>query len=265
MSWLRTLGSTQLRVSSLALGTVKLGRNTAVTYPTSFQLPTHAEADELLQRAWDLGINLLDTAPAYGDSETRLGGLAATRQHDWLMCTKVGEEFDGKESRFDFSADHIRRSVERSLQRLQRDHLDIVLLHSDGNDLDILHHSGGLEQLRKLQQAGWIRAVGMSTKTLAGAIAAAKLCDVVMLTYNLEQQGEESALAAAARAGTGTLIKKALGSGHLLRDDRHSLRDILALPLNHPGTHSVVLGTVSPVHLEACVVSAKSLLSVAER
>ena len=69
----RPLGSTGLRVSPLGLGTVKLGRDQGVKYPNGFTIPDDAAARALLDQARALGINLIDTAPAYGVSEQRLG------------------------------------------------------------------------------------------------------------------------------------------------------------------------------------------------
>ena len=91
MSWLRPLGRTGLQVSALGLGTVKLGRNQDVKYPRAFELPDDRSAAALLDRARGLGINLLDTAPAYGSSEERLGGLLAGQREHWIICSKVGE------------------------------------------------------------------------------------------------------------------------------------------------------------------------------
>ena len=71
----RPLGSTGLMVSPLGLGTGKLGRDQGVKYPSGFQIPDDDEARMLLKLARDLGINLIDTAPAYGRSEERLGPL----------------------------------------------------------------------------------------------------------------------------------------------------------------------------------------------
>jgi aryl-alcohol dehydrogenase-like predicted oxidoreductase len=69
----RQLGRTGLTVSSVALGTTKLGRNTGVKYPVDFALPSDQEVAALLESARQLGVNLIDTAPAYGESERRLG------------------------------------------------------------------------------------------------------------------------------------------------------------------------------------------------
>jgi aryl-alcohol dehydrogenase-like predicted oxidoreductase len=117
MSFMRTLGTTGIEVSALGLGTVKFGRNTGVKYPTTFDLPSDDSIRKLLAQARELGINMIDTAPAYGSSEERLGQLLTNRP-DWILVTKVGEEFNGTNSTFDFSAQHTRFSIERSLKRL---------------------------------------------------------------------------------------------------------------------------------------------------
>lgn len=112
----RQLGSTDIEVSVLGLGTVKLGRDQEVKYPSGFTIPNDNEVRDLLALATELGINFIDTAPAYGNSEERLGQLM-TNPNDWVIMTKVGEIFEKGKSSFDFSAAHTRLSVERSLKR----------------------------------------------------------------------------------------------------------------------------------------------------
>lgn len=280
MSWLRPLGDTGLQVSALGLGTVKLGRTEGLKYPGAFTLPDQRSARELLSLARSLGINLLDTAPAYGSSEERLGELLAGQRSDWILCTKVGEEFEGGQSRFDFSPEATRDSVLRSLRRLATDVLDIVLVHSNGDDLRIIAELGTLQMLGRLQREGLIRAFGISTKTVAGGLAAAEQCAVMMATYNLRQREEAAVLDACARRDVGALVKKPLDSGRLdcshPRDgDRNygqanraqpsdelqpSLRESLELVLSHPGASSAVVGTISPIHLRANVECARDLL-----
>jgi aryl-alcohol dehydrogenase-like predicted oxidoreductase len=160
MNWLRPLGSTGLEVSAIGLGTVKLGRDRGVKYPAAFTIPDTRAARDLLAQARDLGINLIDTAPAYGDSELRLGELLRGQRNHWVLCSKVGEEFEGGRSLFDFSPRHTRGSVRRSLQRLETDVLDLVLVHSDGDDLRIIKECGTLETLQDLKREGLIRAFG---------------------------------------------------------------------------------------------------------
>jgi aryl-alcohol dehydrogenase-like predicted oxidoreductase len=237
------LGDTGLSVAKLSLGTVKLGRDQGVKYPTPVRIPTDTEARELLATAQGLGINMLDTAPAYGRSEERLGQLLAGQRAQWLICTKVGEEFVDGQSSHDFSPEHCRFSIERSLTRLQTDYLDIVLIHSNGDDLNILDKFGTLEALQALQQAGKIRAVGISHKTYAGAERALDLrADVIMATLNTEQTQDLPLIKRAALQGCGVLIKKALSSGHGKASD-------LKFVSEQAGVHSIVVGTTSPIHL----------------
>ncbi len=267
MNWLRPLGRTGLDVSAIGLGTVKLGRARGVKYPQRFTIPDDATAARLIDRARGLGINLIDTAPAYGCSESRLGELLAGQRNNWVICSKVGEEFDDGESRFDFSPEHIRTSVERSLRRLATDEIDIVLIHSDGNDLDIIRRMGSLDALAVLKQRGLIRAIGMSTKTVEGGLAAAQQADVVMLTYNPGHRDEEPVLAECERLKTGALIKKALASGHLAADSAKkevdSVQASLDLIFAHPGTSAAIIGTISESHLESNVLAARRALAKA--
>ena len=242
----RELGSTGIKVSVLGLGTVKLGRSEGVKYPHPFTIPDDSQARRLLDTAAELGINLLDTAPAYGDSEARLGRLLKGRRQQWVLCTKAGEEFEGGQSRYDFRPETLHASVRRSLQRLGADCLDIVLLHSDGRDTEILQE-GALEALKEIKQQGLVRAVGMSVKTAAGGCLAAEQGDAVMLCYRPDYQDEAAVLEHCARHGAGALIKKVLDSGHAVSPDVpvRNLRFALA----HPAATAAIVGTISQEHL----------------
>ena len=254
----RSLGQTGMEVSILGLGTVKFGRNEAVKYPDSFALPDDKQASELLAIARDHGINLIDTAPAYGTSEERLGHLLRGQRKHWLICTKVGEEFTNGNSSFNFSPEHTRFSVERSLKRLNTDALDIVLVHSDGNDIDIIKRFGTLDVLAELKSQGKLRAYGMSTKTLAGGLLAAKQADVVMITWNLQYREEIPVADYCLDRGKGVLIKKVLASGHStalshphtgVSDD--PVKQCFDMVFAHPGVSSAIVGTINPQHLIA--------------
>lgn len=244
------IGDTGLAVSPLGLGTVKLGRNQGVKYPSGFELPDDREAANLIAQAKDLGINLIDTAPAYGISEERLGTLLQGQRHDWIICSKVGEEFEHGQSRFDFTAAHTRRSVERSLRCLRTDVIELVLVHSDGNDLDIIQQGEALETLAQLKREGLIRAFGMSTKTVDGGIEAAKRSDCVMVTYNLQHRDEVPVLDYCVAQRKAVFIKKALASGHIaLATDCDPVQASMDFLYAHPGVSSAIIGTINPHHL----------------
>lgn len=258
------LGSTDIEVSQLGLGTVKLGRNEGVKYPQGFMLPDDKAADQLIGTAADLGINLIDTAPAYGSSEERLGKLLRERRKQWVICSKVGEEFSDGLSTFDFSEAHTRSSIDRSLQRLRTDFIDIVLVHSDGNDRAIIEESGILSTLADIRKQGKIRSFGMSTKTIEGGLLAASLSDVVMVTYNPGHREEEPVLDYCRDHNKGCLIKKAFASGHFSNNDKGSDKDTdpvrasIDFVFAHQGVTSAIIGTINIAHLRhnvACLAS----------
>ena len=158
MAFLRELGDTGLTVSALGLGTVKIGRDQGVKYPTPFSIPDDDAVRDLLARARELGINLIDTAPAYGRSEERLGQLLRDRQ-DWVIVSKVGEEFSDGDSHFDFSPAHTRASVERSLRRLNTDYIDLYQYHFPDPLTPIDETLGALDDLVR---SGKVRHIACS-------------------------------------------------------------------------------------------------------
>ena len=245
----RALGQTGFNVSCLGLGPVKFGRNQLVKYPREFSLPSDDEVSALLELANGLGINLLDTAPAYGSSEQRLGRLLRNRE-DWIICTKVGEEFVTGKSFFDFSGEHTRKSIERSLLNLNTDYLDLVLVHSDGNDMTIINSTDCLAILTELKEKGVIRAIGMSTKSIEGGLKAVDLTDVVMVTYNPSSTDDEAVIDHALANNKGVLIKKVLNSGN---DCTDRLANNFDFVLNKAGVSSIIVGTINLSHLEANV------------
>lgn len=248
-----TIANTDIRVSPIGLGTVKFGRNQGVKYPTDFDLPSNRDAANLITQAHDLGINLIDTAPAYGTSEERLGPLLKGQREQWVICSKVGEEFIGGESSFDFSAAHTIKSVERSLQRLKTDRIEMVLVHSDGNDLAILQRGECFDALQKLKDQGKILAFGMSTKTVEGGLLAAQHSDCVMVTYNLNHTQEQPVLEYAQKHNKGILIKKALASGHIAADKSNTNFDPVQASMDFlfggDTVSSAIIGTITPKHL----------------
>lgn len=254
---LRPLGHTDIAVSALALGTVKFGRNTDVKYPTDFTLPSDGDIQELLHEAAALGINLLDTAPAYGTSEARLGQALKGQRQQWLLCSKVGERYDNGCSEFDFKPEAVAPSIVRSLRRLDTDYLDLALIHSDGDDLHILNTLGTLDALRDQQRRGLVRAIGLSHKTLVGGYRALELgVDVLMTTLNSNDTEAAPLIAQCQQQGCGVLIKKALGSGHA---GSASLQMVAATP----GVSSVVVGTLNPEHLRSNAQTVQAALAAA--
>ncbi len=246
----RALGKTGIHVSLLGLGAVAFGRTEGLKYAIAPKLPSMRDLSELLAVARNAGVNLIDTAPAYGTSEQRLGELLAGQRNDWVLCTKVGESFEGGTSRWDFSPEQTRRSVHESMKRLATDHLDVVLVHSNGDDDAIIRDFGTLQMLAQLKQQGLIRAFGMSNKTVAGGLLATESCDVVMATLSADETEQLEVIERARTVGCGVLVKKPLDSGRAAQDDTARIRALHYIA-NVPGVSSVVIGTTSPAHLLA--------------
>lgn len=248
------LGQTGLHVSRLGLGTVKFGRNEGVKYPTSFEIPPDETLADILTLAKSLGINMLDTAPAYGRSEETLGRLLIGQRQDWVIIGKAGEEFENGQSSYNFTSYHIKISLERSLKRLHTDYLDVLLLHSDGHDLDILNNAPLIQTMHDLKSQGLVKAIGASTKTAAGGIKALELMDVVMATYTPDYKDEKPILDYAALHNKGVILKKLLASGH-----NSNIAQAMRHAFTHPGTSAAIIGTINPLHLKENVRTYESL------
>jgi len=247
----RRLGQTEIMISPVGLGTVKFGRNEGVKYPQGFEIPAMDDLANLLEQAKALGVNMLDTAPAYGMSESRLGKLLQGQRKDWVIVGKVGEEFENGQSSHYFTPEHFKMSVDRSLKRLDTDRLDVLLVHSDGADMDILCDDALIRCLHDFRDQGIVRAIGASTKTIEGGIRALELMDVVMCAYNPTYRDEEAVLAYAHKHNKAALIKKALASGHVSAfDAADPVQTAMDFAFGHKGTSGVIVGTINAIHLK---------------
>ena len=247
---IRNLGQTEIQVSPLGLGTVKFGRDQQVKYPWTFKIPDDQAVLELLSISRDLGINLLDTAPAYGNSEERLGLLLKQRQ-DWIIVSKVGESFENGQSRFDFSAAGTQKTIENSLRKLRTDYLDVVLVHSDGDDKKVIEQEDVIETLQKLKQQGLIRAIGLSTKTTAGGLWTVEHMDVVMATRNTSDHTDDPVLDRALELNKGVVIKKGLQSGHAdSKAGGSGIEEAITYVFSHQAVSCLIAGTINPLHLK---------------
>lgn len=247
----KLIAGTDIAVSPIGFGTVKLGRDQGVKYPNGFSIPDDQTALNLISLVKSHGINLIDTAPAYGVSEVRVGELLKGQRQDWILSTKAGEEFENGQSHYQFDKAFIIKSVERSLKRLKTDYLDIVMIHSNGDDLAIIEEFDALDTLNRLKAKGMIRATGMSTKTVEGGIAALKQSDIVMATLHLGYDTELPVIAYAHTHHKGIFIKKALASGHLcVNDNADPVKTSFEYIFKQAGVSSAVIGSITPSHIQ---------------
>ncbi len=237
-------------MTPIGFGAFKIGRNEGIKYARGYRLPDEASVARLLGGVLDLGINYIDTAPAYGISEQRIGQAIAGRRAELVLSTKVGETWADGRSSFDFTAPGVRASVHRSLRRLRTDVIDIVFIHSSGDDLAILRETDVVAELHELRDAGLVRAIGLSGKTIEGARAALTWADVIMVEYHLDDCSHAGIIAEAADADVGVVVKKGLASGRL--DAGEAIRFILGTP----GVGSLVVGSLDLDHLRENVLAA---------
>ncbi|MEE1926384.1 aldo/keto reductase [Pseudomonas sp. 148P] len=147
----RPLGRSGLQVSALTLGSMMFGEQTGSD-----------ESLRIIDKAWDQGINFIDTADVYnaGRSEELVGEGIARNRHDWILATKVGYgPVDGVPNRSGLSRKHIFNAVEASLTRLGTDYIDIYYLHREDHatPLDIT-----VSAIGDLLRQGKIRHWGVS-------------------------------------------------------------------------------------------------------
>ena len=211
----RSLGSTDLNVSVIGVGTWQFGGEWGRHY-------RQPEADAIFDAARDVGVNLIDTAECYGDHESeRLIGAAIERDRDeWIVATKFGHKFNGNFDRSEpRSPADVVSQCEASLKALRTDYIDLYQYHSWGDDTffnDDVHAA-----LMVLKDEGKVRHVGNSvagnTRTL-GQITASKdrQVEAIQIIYNrMDRWPEEAAFAICREQHLGVLARVPLASGFL--------------------------------------------------
>jgi aryl-alcohol dehydrogenase-like predicted oxidoreductase len=239
-------------VTVLGWGAFKIGRNEGIKYPTGYDLPSDEASRNLVHAVVDMGIGVIDTAPAYGVSEARLGAALGARRERVFLSTKVGETFEDGRSTFDFSGPAVERSLMRSLERLRTPRVDAAWVHSDGDDLAILRDGTAVLALETMKRNGSVGCVGFSPKSLEGAMACINHGGIDALMLELHPQ-DRSMLPAAERAaaeGLGVFVKKPLASGRL--DPAQAVPWILG----HAAVTCVVVGGLHAERLRATAVLA---------
>jgi len=147
----RILGQSGLKVSTLTLGSMMFGEQTSTE-----------ESLRIIDKAWDQGVNFIDTADVYnaGRSEEIVGEAIASRRNDWIVATKVGSGTgDGLPNRAGLSRKHIFNSIEASLSRLDTDYVDIYYLHREDHDTPL---EVTVSAIGDLLRQGKIRYWGLS-------------------------------------------------------------------------------------------------------
>lgn len=268
----RTLGRTGLEVTTLGYGAMELRgepRGPAVT---------DAEAANVLNAVLDAGINFIDTSPDYGASEEHIGRSISHRRDDFFLASKCGclvgatPAPAGQRNAHVFTAENVRAGVEQSLRRMKTDHLDLVQFHASPSKEE-LEREGGLAELQKLRAEGKVRFLGMSgTLPNLREHIAMGVFDEFQIPYSALEREHEGAIAEAAAAGAGIVIRGGVARGAPTDWDRArpnlpvrdrweqaNLDDLLdgmsrmeftlRFTLSLPELATTIVGTRNPAHL----------------
>ena len=220
----RTLGRTGIKVSPYALGTLM--------FATSMGNDP-ADSARIIHKAIDAGINVIDTADAYADSEEVVGKALADRRDEVVLATKFGRPTGQDPNHQGASRRWIVTAVENSLRRLRTDHIDLYQLHRPDPDTDV---EETLAALTDLLRSGKVRAIGASGTSASGVVDAqwvAQRCGVARFhteqpAYSILNRGiERELLPITMRFGMGTLVWGPLGQGLLtgrVRRDHNDLK-----------------------------------------
>ncbi|MBI3942998.1 MAG: aldo/keto reductase [Chloroflexi bacterium] len=213
----RTLGRTGLEVSALSLGTVELGIVYGIQIPGQEGQPSSAQAQKLLQHAIASGINYIDTAPAYGTSESVIGAAIKDVRAQVILATKVGcLDAQGQPLRGNTLRDTVQTSVEQSLKRLQTDWIDLLQVHNLTEPLLQAGEVAGYMQHMVAQ--GKVRFIGASVYGPDAALAVVQdnHFDTLQVAYNvIDQRMENQVLPLARERGVGIITRSALLKGAL--------------------------------------------------
>jgi len=232
----RRLGKTELRVSQIGFGSIRLPHIDEKT------------ASECLNRALDLGINFIDTARNYKDSEAKVGKALKGRREEYCLATKTTAR----------DAEGLFADLETSLRETQVDVIDLYQLHTVSDEetwAKVTAPGGAIEGAKKAQQQGKFKHLGISIHRALPVMRKAIECgefETIMLAYSpLDQEGVGAEiLPLAKRHDVGVIIMKPLSGGLLTQNEsgppdpvvRGSLRYILsndAVSVAIPGMQAV--------------------------
>jgi aryl-alcohol dehydrogenase-like predicted oxidoreductase len=260
------LGKTGLSVSRLGAGLARIG--------IELTMADVKEAGHVLNAALDNGINFLDTAACYDISEELVGRTVAHRRDEYILATKCGHVTGGVSGK-PWSSQTIQDSIDRSLERMRTDRLDLVQLHScDG---EILERGEAVEALLEAKRAGKTRFVGYSGDNEAALWAVESgLFDTLQTSFNVvDQQARIKLFGPAKSKGMGIIIKRPVangawkverspygyadeyfsrakivdGIGPILGAPEDRMLAAMGFVLAHPEVDTAIVGTKNPSHM----------------
>jgi len=256
----RNFGNSGLRVSALGLGAGHIGDPAM----------DEKSVGTLLNEAVDMGINLIDTARSYGESENRIGKFLSHRRQEIILSTKVGYTFRDKA---DWSFDATMGTLEESLQRMKTGCLDIVHLHSC--DTRFLESGECIAALERAKEQGKVRVIAYSgeNEALSHAIRTGRFGSIQCSVNIFDQRSLDDQVIQASGRKMGIIAKRPLGNsvwryrerpeghGHAVYYDRMQVMGpdlhgfsweefALRFAAFSPGISAVITGTSDAGHLK---------------
>lgn len=211
----RKLGKSNIEVSRLCLGTLTMTKSQSNL--------TMEESGSLIEFAYNQGINFLDTAEIYENYHQIKEAFKYVKREDLIITSKT----------YAYSKEGARESLKLYLDGLGTDYADIFLLHEQESEMTLKGHYEALEELWKLKEKGYIRAIGISTHKIAAVRAARefKEIDIIHPMINMEGLGildgslEEmiKEIKLCRKDNIGIYGMKILGGGHLISKSQEAI------------------------------------------
>lgn len=233
------LGQTDIIVSQICFGSLTIS-------PLQKHL-AFSDGLYVMEKAVEHGINFIDTADLY-ETYPFIRAILKTNR-DLVVATK-SYAYDEKTAR---------KTFERALREIDRDYIDVFLLHEQESDLTLKGHNEALQFYLKQKEKGYIRSVGISTHFIKAVKAATRMVEIDVIHPILNCKGigivdgtradMERAIASAYLNGKGLYIMKSLGGGHLIDEMTAAYNYILDFPYKH----SVAIGMQRVEEVEANV------------
>jgi aryl-alcohol dehydrogenase-like predicted oxidoreductase len=194
----RVLGKTGMNLTVLGYGGAEIG----------FRGVPEQTVDQLINGALDAGLNVIDTAECYIDSEEKIGKFASKRRNEYFLFTKCGHDKDGDH----WNPKKMTEQIDRSLKRLQTDRVDLLQLHSC-TELQ-LRKGEVIEIVQRARDAGKTRFIGYSGDGHAALYAVQSgIFDTLQISVSIaDQEAIELVLPSAKEQGMGVIAKRPIAN-----------------------------------------------------
>ena len=197
----RRLGRTDMDVGWLGFGAARIATDAG----------SPAETANLLNTLLDSGVNYIDTALCYGESEETLGKHISHRRDEYWLTTKCGH-VDGDVTAPEWTAEAVTQGIDQSLRRMKTDRLDLVHVHTC--EVDVLRRGDVVRALQDAQRAGKTRYFGYSGDNEAALEAIGMGVFATLLTsFNVvDQRALDTVFPSAEAAGMGIIAKRPIAN-----------------------------------------------------